>query len=137
MRRHTICHVEWASTDLQRSEAFFGGLFNWLFEPFGEDYVLFHSPGGIDGGLMKAEEVKPGRSPTVYVRVEEIEPYLEQAEALGGSVKVPKTEIPTVGWYAHLGDPDGNIVGLFQGTWGDTLEAEALAVAVAPQDRSR
>jgi hypothetical protein len=50
----------------------------------------------------------------IYVEVEEIEPYLKKAEELGGGVEVPKTEIPTLGWYAHLKDPDGSLVGLFQ-----------------------
>ena len=33
---------------------------------------------------------------------------------LGGNVETPKQEIPTIGWHAHLLDPDGNIIGLFQ-----------------------
>ncbi len=60
-------------------------------------------------------EVHPGESPAVYVDVDEIEPYLQKVKVLGGGVAVPKTEIPTLGWYAHLTDPDGNIIGLFQG----------------------
>jgi hypothetical protein len=63
---------------------------------------------------MKAKEVKPGESPVVYIEVEEITPYLDKAKKLGGEVAVTKTEIPTLGWFAHLSDPDGNIVGLFQ-----------------------
>lgn len=63
---------------------------------------------------MKADKVTPGASPVVYVEVEEIEPYLEKAKELGGGVAVPKTEIPTLGWFAHLKDPDGNLVGLFR-----------------------
>ena len=51
----------------------------------------------------------------VYVEVEEINLYLEKVLNLGGSVAIPKTEIPTLGWFAHVKDPDGNIVGLFQG----------------------
>ena len=63
---------------------------------------------------MKVDKVEPGASLTVYVEVEEIEPYLENARALGGDVIVGKTQIPKAGWFAHLSDPDGNIVGLFQ-----------------------
>jgi predicted enzyme related to lactoylglutathione lyase len=46
--------------------------------------------------------------------VEDILPYLDKAKELGGSVDQEKTEIPSIGWYAHVLDPDGNIVGLFQ-----------------------
>ena len=114
MDKHGICHVEWASTDLKRTQKFYGGLFGWKFEPWGDEYVLFQAPGNIGGGFMKAKEVKPGQSPTVYILVDEIEPYLKKVKDLGGKVAVPKKEIPTYGWFAHLTDPDGNIVGLFQ-----------------------
>jgi len=115
MAKHAICHVEWGSTDLEKTKNFLAGLFDWKFEPFGEEYLMFRTPEGPGGGLMKTKEVKPGESPSVYIEVDEIDPYLQRAKDLGGDVAVPKTEIPTMGWYAHLKDPDGNVVGLFQG----------------------
>lgn len=115
MAKHAFCHIEWSSTDLERSKTFYGGLFAWKFEPWGEDYLTFTAPEGPGGGIMKVKEVSPGASPSVYVEVDEIEPYLNKAKELGGGVAVPKTEIPKVGWFAHLKDPDGNIVGLFRG----------------------
>jgi predicted enzyme related to lactoylglutathione lyase len=42
------------------------------------------------------------------------EPYLEKAKELGGGVDTLKKEIPKVGYFAHVLDPDGNIVGLFE-----------------------
>ncbi|MCI2430867.1 VOC family protein [Candidatus Acetothermia bacterium] len=115
MAKHGICHIEWASTDLKRTQAFYGGLFGWTFEAWGDSYVLFKCPDGFGGGFAKQKEVRAGRSPLVYVQVDEIEPYLKKAKELGGGVADPKTQIdPSVGWYAHLTDPDGNIVGLFQ-----------------------
>jgi predicted enzyme related to lactoylglutathione lyase len=115
MAKHTFCHVEWSSTDLERTKNFLNGLFEWKFEPFGDNYLMFSTPEGPGGGIMKSDEVRPTTTPTVYVEVEEIEPYLEKAKNLGGGVAVPKTEIPTVGWFAHIKDPDGNVVGVFLG----------------------
>ncbi len=115
MAKHAFCHIEWSVTDLERSKAFYAGLFDWKFEPWGEEYLVFSTPQEPDGGLMKVNEVSPGSSPVVYVEVEEIEPYLEKARELGGGVDAPKTEIPNLGWFANLKDPDGNLVGLFQG----------------------
>ena len=115
MAKHAICHVEWASTNLEKSRTFYGGLFDWTFTPWGEEYMVFKGPETTGGGLMKVAEVKSGTSPAIYIEVDLIEPYLDRAKKLGGSVAVPRTEIPTVGWYAHLKDPDGNLVGLFQG----------------------
>lgn len=115
MGKHGICHVEWSSTDLKKTQHFYGGLFGWKFDPWGEEYVLFKAPDGIGGGFMKMKKVTPGESPRVYVEVAEIEPYLTKAKDLGGQVTAAKTQIdPSVGWYAHLSDPDGNLVGLFQ-----------------------
>ena len=114
MAKHSICHVEWSATDLARATVFFSELFGWKFEDWGECYTLFRPPEGVGGGISKAEKVSPAGSPVVYVQVDEIEPYLGRAKELGGGVAVPRTEIPTVGWFAHLTDPDGNLVGLFQ-----------------------
>lgn len=114
MAKHSICHIEWSSTNLEKTKEFLIGLFDWKFEPWGKDYLVFTPPEGTTGGIMKAKEVKAGESPVVYVEVEEIKPYLTKSKKLGGGVAVPKTEIPTLGWFAHLTDPDGNIVGLFQ-----------------------
>ena len=114
MAKHAICHVEWAVTDLERTKTFLAGLFDWKFQPWGDAYLMFSPPEGMGGGLMKVDEVKPGESPTIYIQVEEIEPYLEKVTGLGGAVAAPKTEIPKLGWYAHITDPDGNIWGLYQ-----------------------
>jgi predicted enzyme related to lactoylglutathione lyase len=113
-KKHSICHVEWGSTNLERTQVFYGGLFDWKFMPFGDEYMVFQAPEHTGGGFAKMKEVKAGGSPLVYVQVDEIEPYLEKAKALGGHVEAPKSEIPTIGWFAHLKDPDGNIVGLVQ-----------------------
>jgi len=119
MAKHSIVHIEWNSRDLKKAKAFYGGLFGWKFKTWGEgeNYVLFSAPEGPGGGLQKVKskkEVGAGKSPLVYVEVDEIKPYLEKAKRLGGGVATPKTEIPNVGWFALLKDPDGNIVGLFQ-----------------------
>lgn len=114
MAKHSICHVEWSSTNLQRARVFFSELFDWKFEDWGEGYTLFRPPEGVCGGVARVDKVAPAGSPVVYVEVDEIEPYLDRAKGLGGGVAVPRTEIPTVGWFAHLTDPDGNLVGLFK-----------------------
>ncbi|MFQ5884687.1 MAG: VOC family protein [Thermoplasmata archaeon] len=115
MTKNSICHIEWSSTNLERTQDFLSNLFGWKFQPFGEDYLLFSPPSGVGGGIMKVDEVSPGESPLVYVDVDEIEPYLERAKELGGEVAVEKTPVPKVGWFAHVSDPDGNIVGIVQG----------------------
>jgi hypothetical protein len=114
MPANTICHIEWASTDLEKTKAFLAGLFGWEFTAWGDEYMMFKAHGGVGGGINKVDKVEPGNTPYVYVEVDSIEPYIAKAKELGGAVTVPKTEIPTIGYMAHLTDPDGGIVGLFE-----------------------
>lgn len=114
MKRNTICHVEWQSTNLDRTRKFLEGLFGWEFKEFGDDYLLFQVSEGPGGGISRVETVKTGESPSVYILVDEINVYEEKVKQTGGNVIVPKSEIPTIGWFAHVSDPDGNVIGLFQ-----------------------
>jgi len=116
MAKHSFCHIEWTVTNLERARKFYGGLFDWTFEAWGENYLMFNTPAkDLGGGFELKSAVQAGASPVVYIDVEDIEPYLEKAVALGGSVMTPKGDIPNIGWYAIIKDPDGNAVGLFQG----------------------
>jgi uncharacterized protein len=120
MATHNICHVEWPSTDFERTQKFYATLFEWKFSHFGSDYLMFESAGGVSGGFWRETEVKPSSAPLVYVEVAELDPYLKQAVELGGSVENPMggdaqiQEIPGVGWISILNDADGNRVGLFK-----------------------
>ncbi len=118
MEGYSICHVEWACTDLERTKAFLWGLFGWEFQSFSQDYMLFATPSGPGGGIWQVPQVKVGTSPVVYVAVQSIGPCLEQAVELGGGVAMSRSEIPDVGWYAHITDPDGNVIGLFEAKKG-------------------
>ena len=115
MGKHDICHVEFDSTNLERTKGFLGSLFDdWKFEGWGGEYMLFSTPGGPGGGINKVEKANPGANVLVHVEVDTIDPYLQKVEGLGGAVHKAKTEIPEIGWYAVVKDPDGNLLGLFQ-----------------------
>ncbi len=120
MVQHTFCHIEWSVTDLERAKTFYGGLFDWKFQAFGEGYLMIQTPSEeLGGGFMKEEKVNAGSSPTVYVFVDEVQTYLDKAIGLGGKICVPKTEIPQMGWFGIVSDPDGNTVGLYQSAKAD------------------
>ncbi len=119
MAEHTFCHVEWAVTDLNRAKSFYGGMFNWKFESFGDDYMMIQTPSDeIGGGLMKQDKISTGSSPRVFVLVEDVQPYLDKVSGLGGKMAFPKTDIPGVGWFGMITDPDGNTIGVFQSSHG-------------------
>src|SRR5687768_8665728 len=114
MAKHTVCHIEFNVTDMERAQRFYGGLFDWTFRPFGPEMTVFGAGEQHIGGLMKSTAVEAGKSPSVWFEVEAIEPYLDKAPKVGGSVRDGKSEVPGVGWSACIQDPDGNPVGLVQ-----------------------
>ncbi len=114
MTKNAFCHIEWSTTDLERTKNLLSNLFGWKFQPWGKEYMVFSTPQGVGGGIMKVDKVEPGTSPMPYVDVDEIERYLEKATQLGAEIAVPKTPIKGVGWYAHIKDQDGNIYGIVQ-----------------------
>ena len=114
MANNTFCHVEFQCTDLQRAQRFYKGLFDWTFREFGDDMVVFGQGDQHLGGLQRAESVSPGTSPSVWIQVEKIEPYLEKAPKVGGKAGSEKQPIPNVGFSASVIDPDGNCVGLVE-----------------------
>lgn len=114
MTNHTVCHIEFNSTDLQRSQTFYGAVFEWKFRSFGDAMVVFGVGDQHVGGLMKVEEVRSGESPSVWFQVASVDAALEAADAAGGGVRSPKGEVPGVGWSGVFTDPDGNPVGVVE-----------------------
>lgn len=109
-----IVHVEWASTDLERTGDFLSVLFGWHFEPLGDKHLVLKSADRLVVWIHKSDVVTPATFPVVFFEVEEIEPFLKKANELGGDVNMEKMEIKGYGWFAQVRDQDGNIFGLFQ-----------------------
>ena len=69
------------------------------------------------GGVMPLPEeaAKAGASPhwLSYVCVPSVDESVSQAEGLGAKVTVPGTDIPTVGRFAILSDPQGVVFAVF------------------------
>lgn len=113
---NTVCHIEFNVTDMSRAQAFFEGMFGWTFREFMPEMTVFGNGDQHIGGLMLADKVSPGESPSVWFDVEDIESSLSRATKLGGSVHSPAHPVPTVGLSGVVCDPDGNRVGLVQFT---------------------
>src|SRR6266567_1129157 len=73
--------------------------------------VEFHSsaPGG---GLQKAENLPAGVLD--YILSENIDQTLGKIRASGGTVLMPKTEIPGMGWFAVFNDPTGIALAVYE-----------------------
>jgi predicted enzyme related to lactoylglutathione lyase len=117
-----IIHVELPARDVEAAADFYANLFGWrtIHSP---NYVGFRTGAGPGGGFNPLTEesastntpIKPG-DVLVYVSSDDIDATLSSVQALGGSILVPRTEIPGAGWYAIFADPTGNRVGLLHFT---------------------
>lgn len=122
-------HFEIHAVDPEAMAAFYRDLLGWTIQKWEgpmEYWSIVTGPEGepgIDGGLMRRRGPGPGEGAPVNafvctVGVSDIDAALSQAQNLGGSLALPKSPIPGVGWLGYIKDPDGNIVGLLQADEG-------------------
>lgn len=103
---------ELTTTDPKAALEFYTKLFGWKTEVKHMeqmDYTFVKVGDRPVGGVMQA----PPRAPiawTSYVSVDNIDETAKLAESLGGKVYFPPTDIPHVGRFAILCDPQGAII---------------------------
>jgi predicted enzyme related to lactoylglutathione lyase len=109
-----VVHFEIGCRDNAKAQAFYGKLFDWKFEMYGPTAMITGDPeGGITGHISSLGH-EPHNYTAVYVQVDDLAAYLAKAEALGGKTMVGPTEVPGMGSFAWLTDPEGTIVGLWK-----------------------
>jgi predicted enzyme related to lactoylglutathione lyase len=112
-----VMHFEILADDPSLVRGFYLDLFGWQATDYpGMDYALLSSghDKGASGGLSAASPALP-RGLAVYVQVEDIAAVLARAHTLRpGAVLQEPYEVPGVGRFALLADPEGNRVGLWQ-----------------------
>lgn len=113
-----VAFFEVTSTDAKRAQKFYAELFGWQVaadESMG-GYGLVDTgagEGAVGGGI--GPSMAPGDTGVkIYMRVDDLDAYLDRAEKLGGKRLVPPTDLPAgYGRFAIFADPDGNPVGLW------------------------
>ena len=121
-----IVHFEIPFDDKKRAMKFYSEVFGWKLTDMAEmSYVMAETvavddqrtpkePGAINGGLFQRPKEAP--HPVIYAGVESVEQTLKNVQAAGGKVVTPRTPIPGMGAFARVVDPEGNVIGLFEGT---------------------
>ena len=115
MAHGEINHVEFPADDPERAQKFYGAVAGWEFGTMPEfpDYYLFRSAEGYGGAIGK-RDVSVGHNLRIYIEVASMDAALAASAENGGTTKEPKQEIPGMGWFAVVTDPEGSEVGLFQ-----------------------
>lgn len=116
MAHGDITHFEIPVGDFAKSTDFYTKLFGWQIAevPGFAGYPMWQAPNHESGGALTERE-EGFTQPRAYVTTDSIDDTLALAEANGGRVVRAKGEITPTSWWAAFEDPDGNIVGLFEG----------------------
>jgi predicted enzyme related to lactoylglutathione lyase len=112
-----IIHFEIPADNPERAAKFYEAAFSWKIRKWEGpiDYWLVTTgeapEPGIDGGIMKREEVK---SIVNTIDVPSVDEFMSKVEEAGGKVVSPKSAVPGVGWFAYCADTEGNLFGIME-----------------------
>jgi uncharacterized protein len=120
--RHTSGRFIWhdlMTTDLKSAIAFYTELFSWKTSemdmgPSGK-YTMIKSGDRDIGGFVALEKGQGAPSHWLaYCTANDVDVAAKRAQELGGKVLVPATDIPNVGRFAVISDPQGGTISPFK-----------------------
>jgi hypothetical protein len=108
---------ELLTSDVESAKAFYGELMGWKTAPFSatdHNYHMWMIKDRPVGGLMKLPEeaANMGAPPhwMGYVGTTDVDATTKQAERLGAKILIPPTDVPKVGRWSLVQDPQGAIL---------------------------
>jgi uncharacterized protein len=102
---NALCWNELQARDIDAAKAFYTGLFRWRLKE-SDEYTEFHQGEHAVGGMMQSQA--PPGVPSYwlpYFAVEDCDGEVGRATSLGATLMVPAMDIPNVGRFAILQDP--------------------------------
>jgi len=112
---------ELGTTDVDGAQRFYEDVLGWTTTDMGSDfgaYRIFDRVGGTGrgiAGLMQNQDESIPAMWTPYVGVEDTDRCVAKAKELGANVIVEPMDVPTVGRFAILADPQGAVFGVIKG----------------------
>lgn len=111
--------MELMTTNPAKAADFYHQLFGWTVETMdlGQGpYRVLKVDGAPVGGIMATPPTAGAMPPCwgAYVTVDNADETAGECAALGGKVIVPPTDIPTVGRFAVLQDPQGAVLSIME-----------------------
>ncbi len=112
----SFCWNELMTTDMEAAQGFYGSLFGWNYKDSMGDmpYAIVDSGGREQGGIMPMPPEADQMSPCwgAYVAVDDVDASARQAEELGGKVLLEPRDIPHVGRFCVIQDPQGAVLSM-------------------------
>lgn len=109
-----------STTDPAAAEGFYGSVIGWGTQPYGGDtpYTMWTVEEKPIGGVMELPEeaARMGTPPhwIGYISTPDVDATTAQAKELGGTVLVGPEDIPSVGRFVIMEDPQGAVISAFQ-----------------------
>jgi uncharacterized protein len=118
---NSLCWAELDTTDTESARGFYTRLFGWGAKGGGEaanqtEYIEWQLGGTSIGGMMRIPKEWGPVPPSwlVYFAVSDVDATAKKAGELGGSSIVAPTDIPDMGRFAVLRDPQGAVFAIFR-----------------------
>ncbi len=113
-------HFSWnelMTNDVDSAKKFYSELLGWNMEAMQceeTDYTLLKEGGEDVGGIMAIPDDAAEMPPmwNAYVTVDDVNDVAAQVERLGGKLCVPPQDIPNIGRFCVLQDPQGAMLSL-------------------------
>lgn len=116
MRHGAFSWFELMTNDPEAAKGFYGKLFGWTTETMQMDAGMAYNIINVDGeGMGGIMNMPPGAGgmPSmwgIYISVDDIDATARSAVELGGQVLVPPQDIPEVGRFCVIQDPQGALI---------------------------
>jgi len=113
-----FCWNELITHDVAAAKQFYSEMFGWQMEDAecgGIDYTTLKVNDDEIGGIMKTP-AEAGEMPPMwggYVTVEDVDVSAAKATKMGGSICVSPQDVPDVGRFCVIKDPQGAMLSLF------------------------
>ena len=106
---------ELMTTDVEAAKAFYTQLFGWTLEDMqmeGMTYTVIKAGGREVGGMMGTAPEAAGTPPMwgTYVTVDDVDSVARTATGLGATLMVEPRDIPGVGRFCVIRDPQGAFI---------------------------
>ncbi len=119
----SFCWNELMTTDPAAAQAFYGRMFGWSYQdmPGKEPYAVIRCGEQGQGGVMGMPAEAAGMPPCwgAYVAVDDVDARAKLAEELGGKVLMAPRDIPDIGRFCVIRDPQGAVISMITLSGGD------------------
>ena len=120
-KQSSFVWYELMTTDVAAAKAFYGSVVGWSMQDMpmpGMTYTIVSMGEAQVGGIMPIpkDAAAAGMQPcwASYIAVDDVDAGAATVQRLGGKILAPPTDIPTIGRFATVADPQGAMFNLFK-----------------------